>query len=85
MNTLDWLSQLVAFDTTSRNSNMQLIEMVDDYLRQNHITTRFTYDPSEPKANLFATIPAQNGNLDWRHYFIWSHGCGASGWAGMEF
>lgn len=64
MDTLKWLSQLVAFDTTSRNSNLALIEYVKAWLDKSDIETHLTYDASEPKANLFATIPAADGSRD---------------------
>ena len=31
---IDLLERLVAFDTTSRNSNLALLDFVDDYLRR---------------------------------------------------
>ncbi|RDI45172.1 acetylornithine deacetylase [Aquicella lusitana] len=64
MNTVEWLSRLVAFDTTSRYSNLDLIQTIQDWLARYHIETRFTYDLKEKKANLFATLPAQNGSVD---------------------
>lgn len=64
MDTLDWLKRLVAFDTTSRYSNLQLIEAVQNWFKQHHISTRLTYDSEGKKANLFATIPGQGGNLN---------------------
>lgn len=62
MNSLEWLTRLVAFDTTSRNSNLNLIQFVKEWLASHGIASQLTHDPSEPKANLFATIPAKNGN-----------------------
>ena len=37
MNTRAWLERLVSFDTTSRNSNLALIETVRDALSLIHI------------------------------------------------
>ena len=62
MTTLEWLTQLVAFDTTSRNSNLQLIAAIQKWLSQHQITHRLTLDDRKQKANLFATIPAHDGN-----------------------
>jgi acetylornithine deacetylase len=64
MNTQAWLSRLVAFDTTSRNSNLDLIHAVGDWFAQHAITPRLTHDAVEPKANLFATLPADNGSTE---------------------
>lgn len=63
MNTLDWLSRLVAFDTTSRHSNLELITALQDWFKQHNIPVRLTQDPSEPKANLVATLPAHDGTV----------------------
>lgn len=61
---LEWLSQLVAFDTTSRNSNLSLINFIRDYLISLGIESRLTYDHSQLKANLFATLPGREGNIE---------------------
>ncbi len=50
------LERLVAFDTTSRESNLGLIEWVRDWLKGFGIGSRLTYDADRRKANLFATI-----------------------------
>ncbi len=62
MQIVEWLSRLIAFDTTSRNSNVELIHLVQDWFTRHHIQSRLTHDGSEKKANLFATLPASNGN-----------------------
>jgi acetylornithine deacetylase len=54
--TLDWLRTLVAIDTTSRNSNLGLIELVRDQLTKLGVISRLTYDAAGGKANLFATV-----------------------------
>jgi len=48
--------RLVGFDTTSRNSNLELIEFVRDYLAGHDIEARLVHDESGRKANLYATI-----------------------------
>ncbi len=53
---IDLLAKLIAFDTTSVNSNLQLIEFVREYLRQEGLDSRLTYDETSKKANLWATI-----------------------------
>ncbi len=64
MNAIEWLSRLVAFDTTSSNSNLNLIDTIDDWFGRHKIKTRLTRDQHEPKANLFATLPARDGRTD---------------------
>ncbi|MEP7182001.1 MAG: acetylornithine deacetylase [Betaproteobacteria bacterium] len=58
----DLIRTLVAFDTTSRESNLALIEWVRGYLAGYGIDSTLTFDDSGRKANLFATLPAQDGN-----------------------
>ena len=53
---LEMIRRLVAFDTTSRKSNLELIKWVGGYFREHGIESRLTYDESGKKANLFATI-----------------------------
>src|SRR5438105_10563040 len=53
---------LVAYDTTSRDSNLGLIHWVRDYLAGHGIASDLTFDDDRRKANLFATLPAQDGN-----------------------
>lgn len=57
------LARLVAFDTTSRNSNVALIAFVADYLAGHGVASeRIEYQPG--KTNLFATIgPADRGGV----------------------
>jgi acetylornithine deacetylase len=61
MDTRRWLETLVAFDTTSRNSNLALIETVRDWLKGVGVDARLVHNPGQTKANLFATLPAQDG------------------------
>jgi acetylornithine deacetylase len=53
---------LVAFDTTSRESNLALIDWVREYLAAHGVTSTATFDDDRRKANLFATLPARDGN-----------------------
>ncbi len=50
------VQRLIAFDTTSRGSNMALIEYAQDILERAGARTRLTYDASMTKANLFASL-----------------------------
>jgi acetylornithine deacetylase len=54
--TIDLLATLVAFDTTSRNSNLALIDWAEGYLAGFGFTSERIYDPTGRKANLWATI-----------------------------
>ena len=56
--TLDLLSKLIAFDTTSRNSNLQLIEFIQSLLEPHGVQSELTFDADRKKANLFATLGA---------------------------
>ncbi len=58
------LEKLVAFDTTSRNSNLELIEFVRNELEQIGVDTRLTFNEEKTKANLWATIgPQKRGGV----------------------
>lgn len=61
MDTLTWLERLVAIDTTSRNSNLGLIETVRDALRAHGLEPWLASNAEGTKANLFCTLPAQDG------------------------
>jgi acetylornithine deacetylase len=56
-----WIKRLVAIDTTSRHSNLGLIEMVRDDLKRAGIDALLSHDATGTKANLFATVPAADG------------------------
>jgi acetylornithine deacetylase len=59
---LDLLSRLIAFDTTSRGSNLALIDDVQEMLERAGARCRRTYDATGAKANLFASFgPEENG------------------------
>ncbi len=53
-NTLDILKDLVAFDTTSFKSNLELIDYVASYLASFGIQSDIVYDQHKQKANLLA-------------------------------
>lgn len=50
------LDSLISFDTTSRNSNLELIAWVEDYLAQYGISATRVSNADGSKANLYATI-----------------------------
>ena len=56
MNSQDLLAKLIGFDTTSRESNLQLIEFVRNYLAELHVPCDLIFNEERSKANLFATL-----------------------------
>ena len=52
----EMIERLVAFDTTSHASNLELIDFVSTYLSSYGVESQRTYNDSRKKANLFATI-----------------------------
>lgn len=62
-NTLEWLAELVSFDTVSRHSNLALIETVERHCRRFGMICRLSKSPDGSKANLLATLPASNGEI----------------------
>src|SRR5687768_5082883 len=60
----DLLAQLVAFDTTSRNSNLEIIDFIEDYLDRRGIPSIRVDYQAGTKTNLFATIgPEKPGGI----------------------
>lgn len=58
------LAKLIAFDTTSRNSNLALIHYVADLLAQNGIDSVLLENEDKSKANLYATVgPTDRGGV----------------------
>ena len=53
---LDMVGRLVAMDTTSRNSNLQIIDFIRDYLGKLGIESQLVHDETGAKANLYATL-----------------------------
>ena len=55
-NSIEMIKKLVSFDTTSRASNLALIDFVADYLSTLGVESHLIHDESGEKANLYATI-----------------------------
>ena len=53
---IEMLKRLVAFDTTSRNSNLDLIQYIQSYLDDNGVQSTLVPNEEGTKANLYATI-----------------------------
>ena len=62
--TLDILARLIAFDTTSRNSNLALIAWVEAFLGARGIASRRVSNAAGDKANLYALVgPSVEGGV----------------------
>jgi acetylornithine deacetylase len=59
LTTAEMLAKLVSFDTTSRNSNLALIDFVRSYLDAHGVPYRVSADPSGQKANIHAILGPQ--------------------------
>jgi acetylornithine deacetylase len=57
---MEMVTRLVGFDTTSRNSNLALIEFVRDYLDTHKVASELVFAEDGVKANLYATIGPQD-------------------------
>jgi acetylornithine deacetylase len=61
---LEILKRLIAFDTTSRESNLALIRYVDGLLTAHGVECTWVYDTDRKKANLFASVgPADQAGV----------------------
>src|SRR5579863_614657 len=64
LTTTELLARLVEFDTTSRNSNLELIGFVRAYLDSHDVPYRVSTDPTGQKANIHAVIgPMSAGGI----------------------
>lgn len=66
---VEMIKRLVAFDTTSRNSNMPLIDFARNYLADFGIASELVFDETGNKANLYATC----GPLDKQGIMLSGH------------
>lgn len=53
------LAELIAFDTTSRNSNLELVAWVEAYLSGHGVASTRVVNADASKANLYATVGPQ--------------------------
>jgi len=56
------LEKLISFDTTSRNSNLELIHYISNLLKQNGIESELISNVDKTKANLYATVGSPNAS-----------------------
>ena len=59
---LPWIERLVALDTTSRNSNLALIEVLEEEMRGLGLTPERIPNEDGTKSNLVLTLPAADGS-----------------------
>ncbi len=59
---LPWVERLVSIDTTSRDSNLPLIEVVAQEMRSRGIEPHIFTTDDGTKGNLLATVPAADGS-----------------------
>jgi acetylornithine deacetylase len=52
----EMIAKLISFDTTSRNSNLELIDFIEQYLNDNGARCTRFYNEDKTKANLLASI-----------------------------
>ena len=53
---VEMIEALVAFDTTSRESNLELIRFVEEYLNNHGVESTLIFNQDKSKANLVATM-----------------------------
>jgi len=58
---LPLIEKWVSFASVSRDSNLPLIEWTTEFLAAHGIQSELSYDDTGRKANLWATLPAENG------------------------
>ena len=56
IDSVEMVRRLVGFDTTSRGSNLALIEFVRSYLDSHGVPSELVFDETGNKANLYATL-----------------------------
>ncbi len=61
--TIELLERLVAFDTVSRNSNLDMLAFIEHYLAERGFRTHRLPSPCGEKAGLFASIGSEDGGI----------------------
>lgn len=59
---LDWIVKLVSQDTTSRNPNQPVIDLIADEARRLGLAPKICPSPQQGKSNLLVTVPAADGS-----------------------
>ena len=64
MSSRELLEALIGFPTVSRDSNLEMIVFIRDYLARLGVQSELFHNPERTKANLFATIgPRDRGGI----------------------
>lgn len=58
---LEWIVKLLRIDTTSRNSNLGVIDLLAEHVRAHGVEPVLVHNEERTKANLLATFPAVDG------------------------
>lgn len=61
---LDWLTKLVAIDSTSRGSNLPVIDLIADHARSLGLEPRLFPTDDGSKANMIVSVPDASGSID---------------------
>lgn len=61
---LDWLTRLVAIDSTSRDSNLPVLDIIADHARGLGLEPRIFPTEDGAKANMLVTVPDASGSTD---------------------
>ncbi|MBN3860029.1 acetylornithine deacetylase [Neisseriaceae bacterium PsAf] len=63
MNTLEWVTKLISFHTTSHLSNLKMMDYIVHFLEQEGVEFFLNFNEDKSKANLFAIFPDQLGSI----------------------
>ncbi|KPI83406.1 acetylornithine deacetylase putative metallo- peptidase Clan MH Family M18 [Leptomonas seymouri] len=61
-NHVEWLEKLISFDTTSRNSNLNIVTYLKEYLESVGVSAEVHFNETRQKANLFAVLPSKSSS-----------------------
>ena len=61
---LPWIERLVRLDTTSRNSNVELLDVCEEEMGRLGLQAERLPNADGTKANLLLSLPAHNGSVD---------------------
>ncbi len=59
---IELIEKLISFDTTSRESNLEIISFIQDYLNDLEIDSQLVHNEEGTKANLYATVGDANAS-----------------------
>ena len=59
---IELIEKLISFDTTSRESNLEIISFIQDYLNDLGVDSQLVHNEEGTKANLYATVGDANAS-----------------------